>query len=129
MATILDATGWNAGLPASMYPLEQMVTGSVHFFGEGRDVDILLHVDDLDTWAMALEEAGWRVAIEYDINKWFACRKGLVNLLVCGEDHFRAMAAAARVCKKLADLGILKPEDRALRVAVHRAATGEEEQP
>jgi hypothetical protein len=128
-ATLADATGWNHGLPLDMVPLRQMVTGSVLYFGEGQDVDILLHVANLDAWAEELDDKGWVVASEYDFDSgWFACRRGLVNLLVCEEEHYTAMMHAGLICAALAKVGVLKPDDKDMRVLIHRAATGEDSQ-
>ena len=126
-ATLADATGWNRDLPSHMVPLRQMVTGSVLYFGEGQDVDILLHVASLQAWAEELDYRGWMVASEYDFaSGWFACRRGKVNLLVCEEAHYTAMMHAGLICAALAKAGVLKPDDKDMRVLIHRAATGED---
>ena len=110
--------------------LRHQLTGSAWFFGEGKDVDILIEVADISDAAAELDDSGWSIADGYEslkVNGWFAARKGDINLLVCGAEgeHFVNMVGGAWVCKALALAGILRADDKDTRITIHRALTGE----
>lgn len=110
--------------------LRHQLSGSAWFFGEGKDIDILVEVADIEDAHLELEESGWDVSDGYEALKtsgWFAARKGDINLLVCdvNGEHFVNMVGGAWVCKALALAGVLRADDKDTRITIHRALTGE----
>ena len=129
MATIDQAAGVVESLPFKV--LRHQLTGSAWFFGEGKDVDILVETADINDALVELDYTGWAIADGYETlnaNGWFAARKGDINLLVCSNDgeHFVNMAGGAWVCKALALSGLLRADDKDTRILIHRALTGEQ---
>lgn len=129
MSVSIDAAqGVVESLPFKV--LRHQLTGSAWFFGEGKDVDILVEVTDIEDAHLELEDSGWDVSDGYEslkANGWFAARKGDINLLVCDSDgeHYVNMVGGAWVCKALALAGILRSDDKETRITIHRALTGE----
>lgn len=125
MVTAAAAEGWSKriGLPVKRH----QIIGSCYIFGEGKDVDILVEVSDIEEWHHVLSDEGWDMADGYEnIDGWFAARKGDLNLLVCeDEEHYCNMLGAAWVCRALYLNGQLTPQDKDTRVLIHRALTGE----
>ena len=129
MATIDQATGVVESLPFKV--LRHQLTGSAWFFGEGKDVDILVEAADINDAIVELDYTGWVIAEGYEELKadgWCAARKGDINLLVCSSDgeHYVNMVGGALVCKALALSGLLRADDKDTRILIHRALTGEQ---
>lgn len=113
-------------------PLERMrlvyrpeIVGSAYIHGEGADLDVVCLANHFPTVTQLhrnILTEGWDECGEYGPEGDLAAyRRGPVNLIVCKhEQYYEDWIKAARVCKFLADRGMLRPEDKPMRALVHR---------
>lgn len=109
------------------------LVGSVHIFGTGKDIDLLVLVPehcDLGEVAAEVDEKGWRcdnrTVYESEESNWFSARKGYYNLLLTrSKEFYDAFVLAADICQGLAKIGTLVYEDREARVLIHKLCRGD----
>lgn len=127
----LDVILSNAALGTQVE--NRAIVGSVHIFGEGKDVDLLVLVPEdayLGEVAADVSDKGWkcdnRTIYESEESNWFSARKGKYNLLLTrSADFYAAFILAADICQGLAKRGVLIYEDRDSRVLIHKLCRGD----
>lgn len=93
------------------------LVGSTYILGQGADVDVLVRVADMKSFAQRLEAEGWirEGNASYPVGDFISMRKDDFNLLLVEEEkYFNAWKLAAEVCKAL------KLHFKDDRVLVHR---------
>jgi hypothetical protein len=99
--------------------------GSSYVLGAGMDLDMVVHVEDIDTAAMCLDEVGYTCNskdYEGSTDNFKCLRSGLVNVtLVSSERWFHNFVLSSEVCKAL------RLSEKWQRVAVHRVIMDEED--
>lgn len=106
--------------------LDVALVGSTHIHGTGNDIDMLVLVDrpsHSQSLVIRFNHPDWKYggSTPKSGDQWCSWKNGEINLLLTDNPvYFAAWVAAADVCRLLAMRGILKPEDKNMRVAVHR---------
>lgn len=106
--------------------LDATLVGSTHIHGFGRDLDLLVLVKRPDrgqSLVIRFTHPDWQYGGSSPKagEQWCSWKKGEINLLLTDNPvYFAAWVTAADVCRLLAVRGILKPDDKDMRVAVHR---------
>ena len=118
---------YGSGLAHHLHAYSWALVGSTYIVGEGKDVDFLFYVPDLNEAAAFLHRKGCEAESEKydDINQFMSFRTrhsdiGEVNILVTADpDFFYGFKQAAEVCKYLHGAGVTHMQSRAHRVKVH----------